>query len=229
MKKIFLALSLLCASLGSAQQFPNPQPGVRIYDFAHVLSSQMVAMQEKKLADNEAQTTNQVAVVTVDSLNGSDIADVANKLARQWGIGQKGKNNGVLFLYAKAENRKRIEVGRGLEDVLPDVTAKNILIDLRPLFAANNYDAAITSGIDKILAATAGNYHPTSNQTETGIPGWVVVVIIVVAIIIFIIFVTGNGDAVFSAISDGGDGGSSSGGDGGGFGGGDFGGGGASD
>jgi len=256
MKNLFVKFALLTTVLSGglfAQQLPASQPGVRVYDFAHVLSSEAVAAQEQKLQNFEDQTSNQVAVVTIESLNGYDIADYSNKLFREWGIGQKDKNNGVLFLFAKAENRKRIEVGRGLESALTDMTSKNILLDLRPMFNDHNYDAAIASGLDKIIAATKGAYTPTAaaDNNSPSAQLAIIVFVVIVAVIILICFLSrfsSGGGYYYSGSSGGSFGGSSGsswggdsggggsdfggGGDGGGgsdFGGGDSGGGGASD
>jgi uncharacterized protein len=95
-----------------------------------------------------AATTDQIVILTVPGLEGEDLADYANRVARDWGVGHKEKNNGVLVLVAKAERKVRFEVGRGLEDRLPDITCKRIQEDIVvPLFKEGRFGAGLAAGI----------------------------------------------------------------------------------
>jgi uncharacterized protein len=129
-----------------AQTFPEPQGHVN--DFASLLSAQGKQQLEDQLSRLEQETTIEIAVVTVNSLEGTTVEDYANRLFEKWGIGKKGKDNGVLLLVAKEERKVRIEVGYGLEAVLTDSRAGRILDnDVVPQFKQGNYEKGITDGV----------------------------------------------------------------------------------
>ena len=110
----------------AAPSFP-PLTG-RVVDQANIIPAATRAELDGKLAALEARTTDQLVVVTLSSLQGYEIADYGYQLGRAWGIGQKGKNNGVLLIVAPKEHDVRIEVGYGLEGDLTDAVTK-IIID----------------------------------------------------------------------------------------------------
>jgi len=133
----------------SAQNFPNLTGYVN--DDAGLLSQQAKAELESKLAQLEKDTTAQVFVATIKSLEGDSIEDYANRLFEQWKIGQKDKNNGVLFLVALDDRKMRIEVGYGLEPVITDGRAGRIRDeDVLPLFKNNDYEGGIKAGVASI-------------------------------------------------------------------------------
>jgi uncharacterized protein len=133
---------LAVATLAYALTFP-PLAG-RVVDEAGILDPATTEALEHKLADFEAKTADQFVVVTLNSLQGTSIEDYGYQLGRHWGIGQKGKNNGVLLIVAPNERKVRIEVGYGLEG---DLTENAIL----PRFKANDYAGGITRGVDDII------------------------------------------------------------------------------
>ena len=100
-----------------------------------------------KLADLEAKTGRQVVVVTLPGLQGYDIADYGYQLGRYWGIGQKGQNNGVLFIVVPTEHKVRIEVGYGLEPILTDALSSVILQEqVLPKFRAGDVEGGVGGG-----------------------------------------------------------------------------------
>ena len=99
----------------------------RVVDDAHVLSPQTQADLTAKLAALEQKTGDQLVVVTVPSLQGDEIEDYGYQLGRAWGLGQKGKNNGAIFIVVPSEHKVRIEVGYGLEPVLTDAMSSVII------------------------------------------------------------------------------------------------------
>jgi uncharacterized protein len=130
----------------SAQNFPELTGYVN--DTAGLLSPQGKAELESKLAQLEKDTTAQVFVATVKSLEGDSIEDYANRLFEKWKIGQKDKNNGVLFLVALDDRKMRIEVGYGLEPVITDGRAGRIRDnDVIPRFKNNDYEGGIKAGV----------------------------------------------------------------------------------
>jgi uncharacterized protein len=183
----------------------------------------------------------QIAVVTISSLEGSDIESYAAELLKKWGIGYKSTNRGVLILVAVQDHRYRIEVGYGLEPILPDGKVGAFGREAVPYFRNNDYNNALlllTTRIADVIAddakveITKHSTFPTPQtgyQAETGLPmGELVLIIIVVLIVILLLGVWGRGRRIGS-YSAGGWGGGFGGGSGfGGFGGGSSGGGGAS-
>lgn len=135
-------------------------------DYARLLSPETAQQLEQKLATFERDSSTQIAVLTVPSLQGDDIDQFAIHVAEQWKLGQKGKDNGVLLVLAQTERKVRIEVGMGLQGVLPDITASHIIRDvMRPYLKSNNFDQGITAGIDAIISATRGEFKASPQDT----------------------------------------------------------------
>jgi uncharacterized protein len=129
-----------------------PELTGRVVDDAHILPADTKAQIEQELADLEQKTTDQVVVVTLPSLQDYDIADYGYQLGRKWQIGQKGQNNGVLFIVAPNERKVRIEVGYGLEPVLTDALSSVILqTRVLPRFREGDYAGGVKSGVDAIV------------------------------------------------------------------------------
>jgi len=161
------ALAFVSATALAAPPFPALTG--RVVDEAHVLSPQVKAEISAQLAAHEQSTTNQVVVVTLQSLQGYDIADYANQLFRHWGLGQKGRNNGVLLIVVPNERKLRIEVGYGLEGALTDAESHAIIERvIKPPFRQGNYEQGIRTGVGAILAAIDGEYQATPPVTATG-------------------------------------------------------------
>jgi uncharacterized protein len=144
------------AAPAMAQSFP-PLTG-RVVDAAHVLGPGVTADLAAKLRALETRTSHQLVVATVPSLDGRSVEDYANRLFRDWRLGDKDRNDGVLLLVAPAERKLRIEVGYGLEGVLPDAVAKVIVDDfIVPQLRAGRMDAAVTAGVEQIVDVIAGD------------------------------------------------------------------------
>ena len=150
-----LALALVGAlagwsPAGAAPNFP-PLTG-RVVDGAHVLPPEVQAALTAKLAALETANGDQLAVVTVPSLQGYPIEDFGYQLGRAWGLGEKGKNNGALFIVAPSEHKVRIEVGYGLEPVLTDALSSVILQQaVLPKFRAGDVPGGVVAGTDAII------------------------------------------------------------------------------
>ncbi len=155
MKRIWLAVILclsaliLTAGAAFAQTFPPPQGFVN--DFADLLPDQLETELETELARFEQETTSEIAVVTIESLEGLTIEDYAVRLFESWGIGKKDKDNGVLFIVAKTEHKVRIEVGYGLEGIITDGRAGRILDEaVIPSLRQNDFATGIENGVRAI-------------------------------------------------------------------------------
>jgi uncharacterized protein len=145
------AFVLAGAPARAALTFP-PLTG-RVVDDAHVLSAQTQADLTAKLAALEQKTGDQLVVATVPSLQGDEIEDYGYQLGRAWGIGEKGKNNGAIFLIAPAEHKVRVEVGYGLEPVLTDALSSVILQEqVLPKFRTGDVQGGVVAGTDAIIA-----------------------------------------------------------------------------
>jgi uncharacterized protein len=148
-----VALALLLIGLLNgityAQKYPTPTGYVS--DFAYLISDSAQADLEARLVKLEKETSAEVAVVTIISLEGNTIEDYAAGLFQSWGIGKKDKNNGVLFIMALFDRAVRIEVGYGLESVITDGRAGRILDkEVLPHFKNNDYEKGIQAGVSAI-------------------------------------------------------------------------------
>ena len=150
---VALAAALLAALAGWAQAAPSfPALTGRVVDDAHVLSPQVQQDLTARLADLETKTGRQLVVVTLPSLQGDAIEDYGYQLGRAWGIGQKGKDNGALFIVAPGEHKVRIEVGYGLEPVLTDALSSVILQEkVLPKFRAGDVEGGVTDGTNALI------------------------------------------------------------------------------
>jgi uncharacterized protein len=167
LRRFAAALALVSAAALAAPPFPALTS--RVVDEAGILSSQVEAELSAQLAAHEQSTTNQIVVVTLPSLQGYDIADFANQLFRHWGLGQKGRNNGVLLIVVPNERKLRIEVGYGLEGALTDAESHSIIERaIKPAFRQGNYEQGIRAGVGAVLAAIEGEYQATPPVTATG-------------------------------------------------------------
>lgn len=157
--KFFLvAYFLTSGSFAHAYTSPGTPSGY-VNDFANVISEPVEAELSNILSLYAASTTNEISVVTVSSLDGDYIENYAEKLFQEWGIGTSKNNNGVLVLLATEDRQLRIEVGYGLEGAIPDSVADRIIRDeMVPALKENNYDAAVTAGVAKVMEAARGEY-----------------------------------------------------------------------
>jgi uncharacterized protein len=161
-----LVLAPLLARVSAAQNVPpRPNPPRLVTDLAGLLQpGEVQALEQKLLAYNDS-TSSQVAVVTVPTLDGSDIESYAQALYQSWGIGQKGKDNGLLILIANQEHKVRIQPGYGLEGAIPDAMAGRIIRNtMAPAFRQNQYYAGLDKGIDELEALARGEYKRDPND-----------------------------------------------------------------
>jgi uncharacterized protein len=147
---VALSLMFVGGRAFAAPTFP-PLTG-RVVDDAHVLSPEIQADLTAKLAALEAKTGRQLVVVTLPSLQGDDIEDYGYQLGRAWGIGQKDKDTGVLFIIAPSEKKVRIEVGYGLEPVLTDALSSVILQEqVLPKFRSGDIAGGVVAGTNALV------------------------------------------------------------------------------
>jgi len=160
--RLLATLALLLLSLWvvavSALQIPPP-PTQRINDYAGALTAAERDRLEQKLIDRERGTSNQIVVGIFQSLDGESLEDFSIRLAQAWRIGQKGLDNGVIFLIFVNDRKMRLEVGYGLEANLTDAVSSSILRDVvAPRFREQHLADGISAGLDAIDQAIAGTY-----------------------------------------------------------------------
>ncbi|KUJ84350.1 methanol dehydrogenase [Microbulbifer flavimaris] len=160
-------LAALCVAIALADlQFPTLSG--RVVDDANLLSPATEYRLTELAQAHEKETSNQVVVVTVPDLQGQTIAEYGYQLGRHWGIGQEGKDNGVLLIVAPSERQVRIEVGYGLEGVLTDALSANIIhTKILPRFRNGDFDGGVIAGAESILAAIRNEYVAEPTETET--------------------------------------------------------------
>ncbi len=159
-KLLFILLTIFSFAVVSAQNvLPKPNPPRLVTDAAGVLSPQEVETLERKLVALDDSTSNQIAVVLIKTLGDYAIEEYALKLFREWGIGNKKTNNGVLIIAAIDDRKMWIAVGYGLEGAIPDVTAASIYRnEMVPEFKKQNYYRGIDNAINALTKAAAGEY-----------------------------------------------------------------------
>jgi uncharacterized protein len=194
---LFVVFLLVLTSLKAADEFPvRPDPPRLVNDFAGVLSPDQVRALENKLVTFNQKTSTQIAIVVVKDIFGYEKGDYTFQLAQKWGIGQKGKNNGILIMVkpksANGETGKVfIAVGYGLEGAVPDITARKTIIvaEMMPSFKVDDYYTGLDRATSVLMSLTAGEF--TADQydkkvsTKSALPGFGLLVIIFIIIMIF--------------------------------------------
>lgn len=169
-RALFSGLAFLALFTGAATTIALDVPPLsgRVNDYAGFLPPDRVRALEERLARFEQQSGHQIAVLTIPSLEGEDIEGFSIKVAESWKIGKKGFDNGVILFIARNDRRLRIEVGYGLEGVLPDAIASRIIREvIGPYFRANDYAGGIEAGVETILKVTRGEPLPEPARKRT--------------------------------------------------------------
>ena len=222
-----------------------------VNDFTNLLTPSQRNALERKLTDFNNTSSTQIVVVTLADLDGLDINDYATRLGEAWGVGQEGKDNGIVLLIKPKSGREKgqvtIAVGYGLEGVVPDATASRVIREeLLPAFRQNDYYGGINRATDVLIDLAKGEYTADDYEKQSGSRGGLLIALFIVFVFLLPLFLrrrggnndsytpghTSGGGFFFFPMGFGGSGGfgsfSSGSGTFGGFGGGDFGGGGAS-
>ena len=240
---IWLTLSLafvFSALPGVAERVEDlPKPTNWVADFAHVLTPETAQRIDSLCGQlSHSKANAQIEVVTIRTLDGDDVEDFTSRLEEKWKIGKKGSDRGVVLLFAIQDHKRRIEVGYGLEGILPDAKVGDIGRSMVPGLRQQDYDGAITSGVLQIANVIAADAK-VSLQDETVAPrpppeqmqrrsgssaGWIIRIILIVLVLAFLgvrgLFGFGLGMLFGGGGRWGGGGGWGGGGDGGGGGGG---------
>ena len=155
-----LPLFLILSFVSIAKEIPSkPEPARLVNDYVGALSTEEKNMLEAKLVKYNDTTSTQITVVIENSLEDADIFDYSMRLAQGWGIGQQGKNNGILIYVALADRKMRIQVGYGLEAVVTDAACKRIIEEvLKPQFKQGAYYQGLSDASDYIIGLATGQY-----------------------------------------------------------------------
>ena len=163
---LFLVVWMGVTTVSFAVVTPNAEFYVK--DDANVLSEETEDYIMQTNIDLEQKTGAQIVVVTIPSLEGESIEEYANELFRAWGIGSKEKNNGLLLLCSTGDRLFRVEVGYGLEGILPDGKTGRMQDEyIIPYLKENNYDEGIRNGYSAFLQEIAEEYGVTISNGQT--------------------------------------------------------------
>ncbi len=238
-----LWMLLLLGGVHAETPLPDSPSPAYIRDDAKWLSPAAFQSLNEKLKNYERETSSQFVVAIFPRLpEGAELFDFSQRLFEKWKPGQKGKDNGAIFLIFAEDRKMRIHTGRGMEGVLPDARCKQIIQDIvAPKLRAGNREAAISAGVDAMIASAKGEYkgdgttqlEGRSHEEDSSWPLIIVLIIVLIKAVDFgrrVKYYSAGGWTYSGGSSWGGGGGYSSGGSSGGFsgGGGDSGGGGAS-
>ena len=233
---------LFCTGLKA--QLPSPPvPPRLVNDYTGTLSTSQINSLEHKLVAYNDSTSTQILVMLINDLQGYSIEQYATEIGHSWGVGQKGKNNGVVILVKPKKGSERGEVnispGYGMEEYVTDATAKRIIErEMIPAFKEDDYCTGIDNAVNTIMDLCSGKFTQDEYADDDGFPLWLIILFIIAIMIILSKFSGGSGQnysgggsrTIWIPTGGGFGGGGFSGGGGGfgGFGGGGFGGGGAS-
>ncbi|MGB7556432.1 MAG: TPM domain-containing protein [Candidatus Korobacteraceae bacterium] len=191
-KSVLVAVLLTCCCFAWADKTADIHPQGYVTDLANVIDPATKAKLETLCAEVEQKTGAQIAVVTVNSLDGRTREDYAADLYKQLGVGSKKENRGVLLLLAPKERQYKIEIGYGLEPVINDARAGDIGREMVPDLKREDYSAAVllgTTRIAQLIAADKGvqlngvpTNQPRAPASET--PWWIPVLVIVIIFLV---------------------------------------------
>ncbi|MBN1158565.1 MAG: TPM domain-containing protein [Bacteroidales bacterium] len=188
-------LILLSINRLQGQHFPDPMVPLRLVnDYTGLLTEQQQIELNNKLLKFNNETSTQIYVVTYDDLQGYDVDDYGVRLASEWGIGQEGKDNGILILVSPANRVLTIQTGYGLEGAVPDVIAKRLIEHvITPGFREENYYEGLDSAANVLMSLTRGEFtaddYLTGDADELN-PLLILILIIIVFMIVSKIFRT---------------------------------------
>ncbi|WKK66415.1 TPM domain-containing protein [Lutimonas zeaxanthinifaciens] len=164
-----------------------PKNQTSVYDQAQMMSKAESKNLERKLINYSDTTSTQIVVITINSLEGNDIALYATELAHKWGIGQKGKDNGIILLVSKTDRKMTIRTGYGVEHLLTDALSKRIIENIiTPEFKRGNFYKGLDEGTDAIIAIMSGEYQGERPYEEPNgkFSAFIIVIIFIVIMII---------------------------------------------
>lgn len=198
LRRIFLTLSTVILTAFSVSAIPpRPVPERLVNDFANVLTSSQVMALESWLVAFDDSTSNQIAVITINDLEGYDSNFYASEIGTKWGVGGV-KNNGIVLLVkpktARESGDVAIQVGYGLEGAIPDAYCKRIIESfIIPEFRNGDYCAGICAGVEKLAALASGEIsEPRDRGSDDGVFELIFGILIIIGLMLFLIGLAAN-------------------------------------
>lgn len=186
----FVALFLI-GTFAIAKEIPQrPNPPTLVNDFANILSSDQRITLERKLSSYNDSTSTQITIVIENSIENDEAFEYSRRIAESWGIGQKGKNNGLLIYVAIQERKIRIQVGYGLEATITDAYAKRIIEEvIKPAFKNQQYYEGLDAASDYLIGALSGQFKGTGVKNSKGkLSGKSILLFVFIGLFILYIF-----------------------------------------
>lgn len=171
----FFMLILFISGFSFAGMSQNDLPdksGKLVNDYVNLLSGSQVNQLERKLVAFNDTNSTQITILIVNDLHGYDVGDFAQRVAQKWGVGQKKYDNGVIIVLkpktADSKGDVNINVGYGLEPIIPDITAKRIIEnEMIPRFKSNDYYGGLNAAVDVIMGLAAGHFSADQYDKRT--------------------------------------------------------------
>ena len=167
MKQWLVVFGLMWCLCASAEEVIPPAPAHHFNDYANVVSSATASRLNTTLEDYERQSSDQIVVAIFPKMQSdAPIKEYTLRIFNSWGVGQKGKNNGVTLFVFVQDHKMYLNVGSGLEKILPDATCQQILdTQISPNFKKSDFDGGLSAGVTAIIAATKGAYQGSGHST----------------------------------------------------------------
>lgn len=184
--KIILLLSFFISVQLIGQDIPpRPNPPKLVNDLVGMLSPEQVNALESKVVAYNDSTSTQIAIVIIKSIQPYEANQYAVKLGREWGVGQKDKDNGIVILWAPGDRKVYIATGYGLEGALPDAVTNRIVDQvIIPSFKEVKYYEGLNNGVDAIIKYASGEYQAEADDTED--IGIFPIILVLLIVIIFV-------------------------------------------
>jgi uncharacterized protein len=175
--------------VGQNNDFPEiPNPPRLVTDFTMTLNQEETNALEQKLRAYKDSTSSQIAIVVVKNISDYEMSQYATELAMKWGIGQKGKNNGLLILWATGIRKIYIATGYGFEERVPDIICKRIVDQIiKPNFKLGQYYLGLNLATDEIIARNSGQFEADAASDEEGFPiGFFLMLFLLLLLLMFL-------------------------------------------
>lgn len=200
LRNLLFSVLLISGIPGFSQDIPEPMSPPRLVnDFAGILTPVQAQRLERKLVDFNDSTSTQITVVLVKSLNGLTKEEFADRIGEKWGVGQKGKNNGIVILvkpkYANDPGQARISTGYGVEGAVTDALSKRIVEnEMKPYFKQGDYFTGLDQATNTLMELTSGEYTADEYVKKSKGKGLGVFIPIIIIIIIILFMRRNSGD-----------------------------------
>jgi len=192
MKNLLIPLTFLFLLLPPQARALNvPKLQGYVNDYAHMISGATRAKLEGELRSFEQSDSTQLVILTIPSLEGESLEDYSIKVVEAWKLGKARKDNGILLLVSKDDRKMRIEVGRGLEGRLTDLTAGRIIdLAIKPWFKRGDYDGGFAAGVASLIDATRGEFKAekkdSRKRTQPFPSSWLFLIVVLILFFFFL-------------------------------------------